>query len=85
MANGLDIILIPKTQQNESSYVQGLTWLQLTQSNTTKYGTPIWRFKEGVEYLILQTDLTPLEREQVPHDVYTIEEYRKLEFDEPIL
>lgn len=82
---GKDLILVSQTQQNEASYVDELSWLQLAQANKQRYGNPVWRVKDGIEYLIVQCDLTPSERDQVPHEVYSIKEYYNLKFDEPIL
>jgi hypothetical protein len=78
---GNDLILIPTTQQNESSYVQGLSWLELAQANKQRYGNPVWRIKDGVEYLIVQCDLPENERNSIAHTIIPLSNYSTHGFD----
>lgn len=57
---GEDLIIIERSQENTQSDIYNGTWLEMAEDadNVKKYGSKVYRFKDGVEYLIIQTDIT---------------------------
>lgn len=77
---GEDLLLIPKSEENNQSDVYNGTWLEMVEDaeRVKMYGSKVYCTKEGIEYLIIQTDLEQATAAQV----ININEYHSYGWDE---
>ena len=69
---GKDILIIPRKREGESSDLFKGTWLEYSASLHHKFGSTVYQSKDGVEYLVIQTNL---EKNETAETALSIKEY----------
>ena len=74
----MDLIIIPKSRENEACPIYEGSWLEFAVANTRQYGNPIYRVKNEIEYLVVQYKLDV----EINEIVLNTQEYHSYGWDE---